>query len=511
MKYQNYELIISDDCSTDDTLKIIKNFNDPRINIIENKVNAGRSVARNVAIEKAKGEIIFFTDDDVKVSADWITNALKCFDDDAVVGMEGKIVYVDSSHRHRYGDRVVENYSKGSYMTANAAYRKKVLLAAGLFDIRYLAYEDRELALRILKYGKILYVKNAVVYHQLDRYTLKSYMAEVKKVKYWAMLINEHNEKLRTVGRVYEPFKLVGIFFPQVILIRLFTHDFRSKEDWYMFLLLYPRLCYERVTFWYYSAVYKLYLIMQEKTQKLTFKNVLFLNSFYLILATGITSILGFIFWTVVARSFRSDIVGLATTLLSISGLISLWSLLGFDTVFVRFLAKSKHRNSKKKIDRGLAVAGIATALVTGMFCVLLYPLISPKLSFVDHNVWYLLSFFVFTIFTTWNTLTNVILIAYRRTSFILAINVIFSALKMCLPFIVRSGGPMTIYTFVGITQVGNVFLSVYVLKKYFNYSPSLRINFNIVRETLRYSSVAYIASILNLLPDSVLPLDNTQ
>ena len=62
--YQNWELIFIDDCSTDNSLEIIKQFNDSRIRVIENKENSGAAVSRNNAIEVADGRWIAFLDSD---------------------------------------------------------------------------------------------------------------------------------------------------------------------------------------------------------------------------------------------------------------------------------------------------------------------------------------------------------------------------------------------------------------------------------------------------------------
>ena len=101
--------------------------------------------------------------------------------------------------------------------------------------------------------------------------------------------------------------------------------------------------------------------------------NVLFANSINLMLASGITAGFGFIFWIIVAHSFRTETVGLATTLLSVASLLSLLGLAGFDTIFIRFLAKSKSRN--EHINSGLVIAGVVSSLIAGLFC-LLVPLI---------------------------------------------------------------------------------------------------------------------------------------
>ncbi len=63
---QNIEILCIDDCSTDNTVKIIKHFQlgDKRIKLIEKKQNEGLSSSRNDAIQLAKGEYICFIDGD---------------------------------------------------------------------------------------------------------------------------------------------------------------------------------------------------------------------------------------------------------------------------------------------------------------------------------------------------------------------------------------------------------------------------------------------------------------
>src|SRR6185437_10405911 len=178
---------------------------------------------------------------------------------------------------------------------------------------------------------------------------------------------------------------------------------------------------------------------MLEKIKAFSDKNSFAVSAINLMLSAGVTALFGFVFWTIVARSYHPETVGLATTLLSMSSLLSLLGLAGFDTVFVKFLPKFKHRNDQ--INSGLILASLATAIISGVFCILI-PWLSPKLLFVQHNVWYILSFIFVTVLTTWNTLTNAIFIAYKRTSFVVAINIIFSAVKMLLPFLIPTGGP---------------------------------------------------------------------
>lgn len=62
--YSNFELIIVDDCSSDNTDSIVMSFSDPRICFIKNKVNNGAAVSRNKALLRAKGKWVAFLDSD---------------------------------------------------------------------------------------------------------------------------------------------------------------------------------------------------------------------------------------------------------------------------------------------------------------------------------------------------------------------------------------------------------------------------------------------------------------
>jgi succinoglycan biosynthesis protein ExoO len=62
--YPHFEIILVDDCSTDNTVNIIKSYKDSRIRLLINDVNKGPSYSRNRAIEASKGEWIAFLDSD---------------------------------------------------------------------------------------------------------------------------------------------------------------------------------------------------------------------------------------------------------------------------------------------------------------------------------------------------------------------------------------------------------------------------------------------------------------
>ena len=62
--YKNWELIIIDDCSTDNSTEIIKKYDDERIVLLHNEKNSGAAITRNNGIDIARGEWMAFLDSD---------------------------------------------------------------------------------------------------------------------------------------------------------------------------------------------------------------------------------------------------------------------------------------------------------------------------------------------------------------------------------------------------------------------------------------------------------------
>ncbi len=62
--FTDFELLISDDCSTDDTWAVVQRYNDPRIRAWKNEQNLGEYRNRNKVLHEAKGRFILFIDGD---------------------------------------------------------------------------------------------------------------------------------------------------------------------------------------------------------------------------------------------------------------------------------------------------------------------------------------------------------------------------------------------------------------------------------------------------------------
>lgn len=232
--------------------------------------------------------------------------------------------------------------------------------------------------------------------------------------------------------------------------------------------------------------------------------STLLMNSVYLMMATIAIAAFGFVFWVIVARSYDATTVGLTATLLSLSGLLSMLSLAGFDTTLVRFLPRSERKNDQ--INSSLIIVALTSAALSLGLAVSL-PITSPSLAFVLHDPWYLMGFVFFTVVTALNTLTNSILLALKRAQDIFVINMLFSALKVALPLLVARGNIMTIFVLVGISQLAGLILSLVIIRAQLHYVFAPQVHLDILRVIRKYSLSVYTSSILNLLPPTLLPL----
>lgn len=94
--FNDFELIIVNDGSTDNTIEIIKSFADERIKIIENKTNRGLIYTRNLALEYAKGTYLAIQDSDDISTPDRLARQVNVLDQNHNLALIGsKAITID--------------------------------------------------------------------------------------------------------------------------------------------------------------------------------------------------------------------------------------------------------------------------------------------------------------------------------------------------------------------------------------------------------------------------------
>ena len=258
---KDFEIVIVDDGSTDNTRNIIEDFDDKRIRYFRNRKNIGVAESRNKCIKLSRGENLFFTDGDCIVSKNWLEQGLKFLKEKGCVGVEGRTHYVAEDYKPTYSDGVIKNEKPGQFMTCNMAYKKSFVERIGGFDKRYIYNSDRDLALRLTKLGKIHFNPNMIVCHQ--KHTLKpmEFVQTSKRIRSRVLLYKKFRERKLILWRIIYPLNLMAILFPPLIFVSFLRNRYRTKEDFALFPFIYIRLIHERLSLWDMCVKERVFLI----------------------------------------------------------------------------------------------------------------------------------------------------------------------------------------------------------------------------------------------------------
>lgn len=248
--FSDFELIVLDDGSRDNTADIVASCCDNRIKYFKQSVNSGSmGKIRALAVEKACGEYIFFTDADCLPTKNWLEEGLKFFQQTGATAIEGKVIYNKEGYRPTLSDRTVDNISGGEWKTANMAF-KRSLFNEFSFNPSYPELEDRELALRIKRKYRIPFAPECMVYHQKKTMGVRSFLKlctiGIQKVR----LIKEQNDSLGNRYGIFDMSSLRIMLFPPFILAKIFHGRVKSWPDVKLLFFLWPAAVYTRFLVW---------------------------------------------------------------------------------------------------------------------------------------------------------------------------------------------------------------------------------------------------------------------
>ncbi len=177
--YQSIEVIVVDDCSTDNTAEVVHQLDDPRIIYIRHNENRGAAAARNSGILAAHGELIAFQDSDDEWLADKLLSQVKCLE---ASGAEygavfcGKMLYGRNAAR-KFGARLATHVPgeehktltgdlhvallNENFISVQTLIVKKPLLIDNMcfFDPALRCNEDWDFNIRLSKFTKFLFVE----------------------------------------------------------------------------------------------------------------------------------------------------------------------------------------------------------------------------------------------------------------------------------------------------------------------------------------------------------------
>ena len=215
----------------------------------------------------------------------------------------------------------------------------------------------------------------------------------------------------------------------------------------------------------------------------------LYRNSMYLILNSFVMALFGFVFWSLAAKQFSSEDVGLATAVISAVSLVASLSLLGFNVSILKFKEKSLNFTA-------LVMCSIVAFILSVLF-LLFVNVFSPNLSFLSSQVLYIVGFVAFSVLSVVYFLMNSMLIAQGRTGVVFVKDTLFSLVKVVLIFFIVGVFGLLIFWYLGIALAVVISLFfIHMERKLFD-----------VRKVFHFSFYNYVSNILGILPNVLLPL----
>lgn len=260
-EFQNFELLLIDDGSTDDSLSICLKYAeaDARVHVLSQK-NMGPSAARNLGISNASGDYITFIDSDDFVSKSYLSDMIK-YDADIVVSGLDSWYAVSDIHQIRTFDAFYDcrmdkgnlgiGIEIGEYLTllsgpCGKLYRKSIILQNNIGFEENLRYgEDHLFNLDLLQiiesivllpcvnytythYGKMSLTNRRVPFQEMFDYIHKTYLRRLS-------LISKNKLSCKYVEFVHN--ELIFYFWQTIYTLYLTEKDRKERRSVYYYQL----------------------------------------------------------------------------------------------------------------------------------------------------------------------------------------------------------------------------------------------------------------------------------
>ena len=234
------------------------------------------------------------------------------------------------------------------------------------------------------------------------------------------------------------------------------------------------------------------------------FGDALYRGSLILIANTVATSAIGFVFWSLAAHRYPASAVGVFSSVTSGAGLLAAIAALGLPNVIIRHIASVQNAR-ELMIVAVTAIATVGTALCL-VIVLVLGPHLPASLDLQQRGGMVLLVTVLVT-FTAVSTILDVGLVATRSSHDVLIKNLAGSIARVAAMLLLvsfASSGLLIAYSLgLGLTVVlGGAFLNRQIKGKRVRFGA-----FRVLRSYLSITSGNYVATIMGILPASIVPL----
>ena len=176
--FQDFEIIVVDDVSSDHTEEVVCSFADTRLHYIRHTTNKGDAGTRNTGIQQARGEYIAFLDDDDEWLSDKLRQQVTLLDSSPadVAGVSTARMNIDNKTGHRLGVWPIhraDNLLQDNFITTSAIMlRRTCFETVGLFDENMLTSSDYDMWLRIARVAHFLHIETPLIKYYIHPHGL---------------------------------------------------------------------------------------------------------------------------------------------------------------------------------------------------------------------------------------------------------------------------------------------------------------------------------------------------
>ncbi len=216
--FKDFELIIVDNCSSDNTESVVKSYNDKRIRYFKHQNNGLIGVNRNYGIKKSRGEYIAFLDDDDLWLPEKLEKQVELLDSNKELGLVYSDTYLIDSNgnlrRHAYfyrikpfGGNAFNKLLRGNFIPMlTVVIRREMLDKVGEFNSGYKICLDYDLWLRIAESYPIDFIEQPLAKYMVhsesgfQKNTILRYQEVIQIIEYW---LDRNPELKRELGPLF--------------------------------------------------------------------------------------------------------------------------------------------------------------------------------------------------------------------------------------------------------------------------------------------------------------------
>jgi len=232
----NFEVVLVDDGSKDDSLKIIREYKSKFKKKVISQENSGPAAARNLGAKSSDSEIIIFLDSDCVPYENFVEEMIKPFEDKEIVGVHGQYETKNKNsfiaryigYEMAYRQEPMKKAERIDHMATHAAaYRKKDFGEGFSTGFRHADMEDIEFSYRLAKEGKKMVFRSSAKIKHPHPEKFSKFVKQQFGRGYWRVLGHiKHPEKIvkdSYMGNSIAVQGLLSVLFFILTLIYIFS------------------------------------------------------------------------------------------------------------------------------------------------------------------------------------------------------------------------------------------------------------------------------------------------